>query len=1187
MKVILDTKGLLMHSLYTGTDPDSILLDSGKKLNTAKYGLSIFVERYLSAILKDTAPIDIIACWDGGREYRQNRFPQYKAKRDEQKEAQDPLVKENLNNLEKMGKILLANLGAINVVVDGVEADDLIAHVVDSYKPEFMEVWTTDADLLQLSSDKVFVSMRGETVADSYKDVPLHLVGLQKSIVGDTSDGYGGVPGLGDKAFSHLLNEYGIDGMEELEQCVKTKNYTMLKDAFADTNDKVLGKLLDNLPTWELMYDLAILHPELCYGLKKKKVIRPECYTRVPNGARIKSILEGVGCDEVWPGISHYFGGQMLVTADNVDEAFDFLDEQLKASPVVAFDYESYDSLKHQPFNEAKSDSAKGDFVDVLSQLVTGASFTFGSNMQHTVYLSVKHKDTKNLAPSVIGDVLSEIQDNLKLPMVAHNASFEEQLTKQCFNFHLEQPLDTMIMSSYVDENDRSGLKSLSLQHLGVKQTSYNELMEQCGAEDMSQVTGEQVLSYGCDDALVTAHLWKLFDFIMTLEGSRPFYMEHDRATVHTLNAGFEAGIRIDYDIMNKLRAKDAATVDRCEKEIRIALERHCTESNLEAAKAFVEADVEYMIAKLKDEDKGVEQRKIAVETKTLKMAEKCKYVPFTEEYESAPFTPTVKGIWEVACKLGLTPPGYELKSVANSRITEFLISLDDWAWKTRDEVKDKATAGEFVALLRESVNTKELAARKGSTYVEFEKLCVKALEKQGKLTQSGDELNLGSPAQMQELLYLKLALPVRSRTKKQKGSYRQVNVLPGSPATDERAVNLAIINDCMGDSAWKKPILKNILDLKEAATRESLYYQKYPLWKHPRDGMIHPAIRNCGTATRRPTGGSPNVLQVSKGETRSFFIPRYNDHILIAPDFSGQELRIAGSEAKDPVFIHAYTGGGTWEDEYGRIHPVVTDIHSVTAASFASTVIGRNDKVPESEWANLVKGVMSYETFMQLRNGSFPGMDDQWKTFFKDICKDVRNMAKAVNFLIIYAGGPYTLAKNLGIDESLAESIISGVFKAYPRLGPWQQETIASAKKLGYVETAYGTRKHCGIELKGSDDGARERMERQLVNHKIQGTAADILKIVLSNAHKTRLFQETKSVLYAPVYDEIVASVPASKAYEFSERIQDLMNVTPPGHAIPMMAEIKVGRAWYPMHEMGDRPHEKAIEKKIEEMFA
>jgi DNA polymerase-1 len=329
----------------------------------------------------------------------------------------------------------------------------------------------------------------------------------------------------------------------------------------------------------------------------------------------------------------------------------------------------------------------------------------------------------------------------------------------------------------------------------------------------------------------------------------------------------------------------------------------------------------------------------------------------------------------------------------------------------------------------------------------------------------------------------------------------------------------------------------------------------------------MHAGIRNCGTVTRRPTGGNPNILQVSKGEVREIFLPRYDDHVICALDFNGQELRITGSEANDPVLIDCYTGLGTAVGEDGIERAIIKDVHSITATLFAEAVFMRELGTRDVD--------LSYEGFRTMLKGK-----EEKLAKVAALC---RKMAKAVNFLIIYGGGPSTLAINIGILIKFAEEIMELVFEGYPRLRPWQRETIAFAERRGFVHTAFGTRKHLTADIVSRDGGKKSRAERQAINQTIQGCAADILKRVLAEAWTTRLFHDTGARLIAPVYDEVVSSVPVSSAFEYCSRLQDLMNLTPPGHKIPMMAEVSIGPNWGSVIELGARPSEKAVIECIE----
>ena len=114
----------------------------------------------------------------------------------------------------------------------------------------------------------------------------------------------------------------------------------------------------------------------------------------------------------------------------------------------------------------------------------------------------------------------------------------------------------------------------------------------------------------------------------------------------------------------------------------------------------------------------------------------------------------------------------------------------------------------------------------------------------------------------------------------------------------------------------------------------------------------------------------------------------------------------------------------------------------------------------------------------------------------------------------------------------------------------------------------------------------ARSRAERQAVNQTIQGCAADILKVVMTQATRQGIFANPRqAVMHLPIYDEIMASVHMDYAFEYVEKMQDIMNLTPPGHAIPMMGEVSIGLNWYDQTELQDRPSERKIIRLFEKL--
>jgi len=1163
-KVILDSKGLLTHMFFRGEDPNPIHTKSGVKVNTAGWGFSNWLEEYFLPILKDYRTSDILAVWDGGNEYRTALLPTYKEARNKAKEKRPPEEGVQLDFLMTAAKAFLANLGIINIQAPGVEADDLIALICECYADEMKVIHTVDADLLQLDNDKTYIYLRNVPVKEEHKGIPLNLIRLHKATVGDSSDGYNGVYRFGEKAWQSLVKDFGHDGMEEIDSCIATKDYKLISEVLSEPNpNKALSHLFDNRKEAEKAYNLASLHPEICYGFFKNKLTWPLYYARLPNRTRVKGVLEQMNCPEELVHFENIFPREELVTKGNYEENFQHFQHHLRQTQFISFDYETTDKLNHEPFNRALPKANKGGYVDVLSSEITGCSFNYGANNEFTAYISVDHKETDNAPLGAVLEWLKEIEAE-GIPLIAHNASFECLVSKVNLDYEPQKPYDTMIMASYVNENEEFGLKPLSKRLFNYEQTTYKEVLQSAGAKNMSELTGEQVLSYGCDDSLISSHLFKLFRVILKLERMWDFYEQNERAPVHVLNDAFEQGIAVDFDKIADLHEKADATIETGMLRIRELLAKHCTEPNPEAAKVLDKADGSNLLAidQANDKKKLSDDALLAKrQERLLKWEEAAVYKPYSETILLPEFKGTHTQLNIVAEQIGIDLEAYKLPSNANTQINKYITEVRHHYKKEIPELVDR-----FLILLAEATGP-ALKKREGPEFERLTEFCQPYLG-DGKVVKEGDELNFNSPPQMEELLYCKLGAHVRRRTKVQKGSNRENLGLEGSPSKDEKAMQLAIAEDCQGEeNEWKAEVIRTIIAVKEQQTLISLYYRPYPLWKHPRDGMVHPQIRNCGTVTRRPAGGNPNLLQVKKGETRTIVKPRRDDHVIVAIDFSGQELRITGSESKDPVLIDAYTGGGLVTDEDGMVHPVTKDIHSVTAISFAETIFMRELGTRDFEF--------TYDNF---REWLF--CDDPALSKAANLC---RKMAKVVNFLIIYGGQASTLAMGLGIPEKFAEELMRLVFNAYQRLAPWQEETIQFARQHGYVKTAYGNLKHLTNDIRSRDGSLRSRQERQAVNQTVQGCAADILKVVLTQTYETNLWRDTGAVMIAPVYDEIVSSVPVPTCFEYCQRIQDIMNVTPPGHAIPMMAEVSIGPNWGSVVELKDRPSERKIIETIE----
>lgn len=1172
---LLDIRGLLLRRFHGA---------SGGEKGSAKAGLQEFLERDLEEILEIYPPRNILACWDRGNDYRRKLYPAYKqARRDKES---SPEEKAEINDLFSMSKNVLRALGVKSVSVPGVEADDVIALFCEKLKGP-VTVWTIDADLLQLVTDpqesavdtslNQVIVRHGDTLFTSahqtHNGVPLYLLGLYKSIVGDSSDGYSGVPGVGPAGWESLVEFVGLDGMDELKGIIERKDRASLEEAVHASDHKVLSKLLSGWEAWTVSHTLAKLHPEICHMVVDGKIISPAWDVAVPNVDKLSRALFACGASDMLDRYHKWMPTETLYDKSNVSELAQ-LQRTLQTAPIVSFDFESYDTLGHEDFRKAAHSS---DFVDTLSQRITGMSVNYGDNCQHTFYVSVEHAETDNASRDWVVWLL-RVLFSRGLPTVVQNANFELTLclTDLGFDYKELTPLcDTAIMSTYVDENMENHLKALSLEWLNYRQTTYREVV---GERKMNELPAVEVLSYGCDDSLVTSHLFSLFRMIMETEGSWGFYLKNE--TTHAIDSvrTFIDGCPIDLDLIKKFSEEDHKVIETADLEIRAALSDHCTQRTQEEvmgpARELLNMWWELPSMEYVQREDGPQISSEKQELGRKKYAEmwesawaSCFYTPYKEVVVRPEFSLTPAKMNEVSVLVGCPGLRFE-KSLSGNQVSEWLEAADDCPETQRGLAKEWVDQVQSLAKVASSLQKRASKGGFGSLekdeienlpeYEEFLGVVNRIYDANnaGRRTTEGDELNYSSSKQMQAFLYGKLGLPVRRYGKVSRGSARDQYGLQGPPITGNKASAAAIVYDTP-EGDWRRPVLMSYRQIIACQQNISLFYDPYPLWVHPRDGNIHPQVKNCGTVTRRPSGTSPNILQVSKKEgakIRKVFLPWKGgeQYIHVSLDFVGQEVVITACESKDSVMLDALSRR--------------MDVHSLTSTGFsgimASRVLGQQiDR-------------HSYEEFKGL------------KVSHPALYKQIRDAAKAVLFLVFYGGGAGTLAENLLIDIDLAKEIIFGLHETYPRLRGWQEEVIEFSRSHGYVETAYGNRRHLNEELFAEEQGFQRRQERQAINYCIQGCAADILKIVLTKIRRREMLDRYQIKGLKPVYDEISAMVPLSKAGEYIAEMQEVMAIRPPGYPLSLSTDVSVGLRWGDVEELTDYSQsgvETVIAKQLE----
>ena len=1146
---ILDIKGLALSCYHGGIDPAGIpnkefgaIGSSGnldiKMVNTARYGVERFIKNCLLPILDQRAPINVIGVNEGkdGNQRRRLLYPDYKLKTKEL----DPIEEEQKDAcVEACWKLMLA-IGSACVSTPGIEADDTIAYLCQRL-PGGKVVHTVDADFLQLSSPSTIVQLRGE-VLNAWKGVDLEhpqftgdIIALYKSICGDSSDGYLGVRGVGEKAWEELKSKFGYDGLVEIAQCLKTNNFALVNQAINETGCKVLSKLMASLTEWKTSWQLAILHPEWCEGTFANRIISPTWVKRVPEMERLEGVLNDLNLQSYIPIFAKYTVKRIAVDAERLKTLnIDSMVERMRASNVVAFDYESYDPNQFPNYQKAK----KG-YVDVLSQRVVGCSFAFGDNLQYCPYFSSDHADTDNVDVSVISDLIKRIDNEADFQLVCANPSFEMTLTQSNFDYEFKKAIaDTYELGSHVNENTVDGLKGLSRRYLNYIQQNYSEVVPE--GKTMKDISLKEVLHYACDDSICTAHLYVLFRFITWCEGTFTFANDIEPYFQKVMSRSFAKGIKVDYGLLSKLEVEDAIEQIKVEERIRELLLENCSVVSEPGFKQLWQEIFAYESKALRFKGKSLEE----IETKLIELKKKA--------YEDSKYVPLEKPNLDFSKGKNLTLiahtmdfPGF--RSVKEASVLKYIEGIREQA--TAQEVQLTEVQEEFLKHLGDVAPFLEIGGTE--SLPEFTAFCRQVVEDNPDLW-VGDELNIDSPKQMAQLLYGKMNLPILIRNIDIGGTgKRTLWELPQAPSTGVIAIE-TIMAELPIDS-WRWEVLDLLLRLRAISTKFKLYYKPYPLFRSPIDGRIHPSVRNCGTETRRPWGSAPNILQVSKkeeGKMRSAILPLTEEEVIVSIDFDQQELVILAGLSNDKNLRSCYQGDNK------------KDVHSLTGMGIYN-------------FAQVQKGkpALSYDQFIELVKSK-----DKTATEIR------KKKAKMTNFLMVYGGSEAGLSRKAIVPREEAQSWVSVFFDTYPGVTKYMERQIAMAKRYGFVTTVFGNRKHCD-RIFNSNKGIQRAAERQGINFPIQSAAADVLKIVMKEIVLTKLQEETGCTIYAPVYDEVVASVPMGKVNEYISRMSNIMEMQLPHINIGLTTSVSVGKNWGEQVELGNRPLSGVVTTTLNEL--
>ena len=180
-------------------------------------------------------------------------------------------------------------------------------------------------------------------------------------------------------------------------------------------------------------------------------------------------------------------------------------------------------------------------------------------------------------------------------------------------------------------------------------------------------------------------------------------------------------------------------------------------------------------------------------------------------------------------------------------------------------------------------------------------------------------------------------------------------------------------------------------------------------------------------------------------------------------------------------------------------------------------------------------------------------------------VTQDQRRSAKAINFGLIYGMSAFGLAKQLGIDRSLAQRYIDTYFERYPGVRRFMEQSRESARQLGYVETLMGRRLHVS-DINSSNGQRRQYAERAAINAPMQGTAADIIKAAMIAVDAWITASEAPLRMIMQVHDELVFEVTEGYEDDAQRHLRHFM-MNAATLAVPLVVEIGVGSNWDEAH--------------------
>ena len=358
---------------------------------------------------------------------------------------------------------------------------------------------------------------------------------------------------------------------------------------------------------------------------------------------------------------------------------------------------------------------------------------------------------------------------------------------------------------------------------------------------------------------------------------------------------------------------------------------------------------------------------------------------------------------------------------------------------------------------------------------------------------QAGEEFNLASPKQLGPILFEKLKL-VDKPKKTKTGQY-------------------STAEDVLSYLAKDHKIVADILEWRSINKLQSTYVKALPEEINPKTRRVHTVYNQAVAATGRLSSNQPNLqnipIRTERGQqVRKAFIPRDENHVLLAADYSQIELRIIAALSQDPAMVEAFQKG--------------EDIHAATAAKVFGVAL-------------------------------------------ENVTREQRSNAKTVNFGIVYGVSAFGLSQQTNLNRSEAKELIDAYYLTYPKLKAYMNEQVDFARENGFVETVLGRRRYLK-DINSQNAVVRGAAERNAVNAPIQGSAADIIKLAMIKIHRRMKSEDWKSKMLLQVHDELVFDVPKVEVDALTKMVKEEME-NAFTLEVPLVVDVGIGENWLEAH--------------------